>query len=331
MQLFKKLFFAFPFLIFFFLMLLAFKPLIEKYYQIFFSFDLQSLFVFIILTALVVLSSIFYVTFIVISQKWEYVIPTIVIASLMPILIVPINLGIVLMLGFLIVLSLIYYQIIFKLKSYINFDPKTLLSPFIKSLNLLIILVITVTLFFYLNTEVKNNGFKLPDSVFNMALKISMSGLKQQASIISSPSTKVGNQTTNKSQSFSLTKEQLDLLKQNPELLKQYGIDPSVLNDPALLSSVKVGETQNSEIGMVEPNNDLMKIILKDQFQKIIQPYMKFIPLFLIMLFFFSITFFLSIISLIVTPFVALLFNLLKQTGFVKYEQVMTPVDKLIV
>src|SRR3990172_10609958 len=105
--------------------------------------------------------------------------------------------------------------------------------------------------------------------------------------------------------------EQLDLLKKNPDLLKQYGLDPKLLDT--------LTAPQKSTAAPANLTNELIKQTVKDQVQNFIKPYLNFIPAGLAILLFFTFHAFISIANLLISPLLWLIFLILEKTGFTKF------------
>jgi len=119
-----------------------------------------------------------------------------------------------------------------------------------------------------------------------------------------------------------ISQEQIDLLKQNPDLLRQSGLDPKILDT---LSQPKAAQTPQSL------TQNLVKQTVKDQIQNLIKPYQNFIPAGLTLLLFLTLQSLTSIINLLIYPLLWLAFFILEKTGFVKFETEQRPVKKLVV
>ena len=128
----------------------------------------------------------------------------------------------------------------------------------------------------------------------------------------SSPST----QQTEKP-SIKLTPEQKELLKNNPEILKQYGIDPEVLN-------VLGAETSNN------PLNDYIHQTVRDQFDNLLKPYLGFIPGLLAILFYFSLSSISGLLMWLGGPILWLLFFVLEKTGVISFKTETKEVQMLV-
>lgn len=294
----KKLIFAPFFLISFGLLLYFITPTLKSF-NFLFSLSVNNLLSLIVITCLIFLSSFFFVLFATLANSWKIVLPLGIIASLLPLIILKDALGLVFTVGMLISLLVSFINLENSLKSYLNFKPEAILGPSIKHLSSLLILVICVTYFLSINKIIQEQGFEIPDSLIDTAINLS------------SPQSQVKGMKI--AQGSALT----------PELLKQYGIDPSVLD--TLNNSANI----TKEAGKV--SQDLIKQAVKDQIQGFLKPYLGFIPALLAVLLFFTLQSLTSILSLLIYPLLWVIFYILEKTGFVRFEKEMREVKKLVV
>ena len=267
-----------------------------KSYDIIFSLSSNSLIQLIILAFLILISGLIFNLFITFAQNWKMVLPVALFASILPMLFLEPVLGLIFGLGVLISLSLTYLTLTNKLKTYFTFNPNALISPSIKELTGLLILTFSLTYFLSINQIIQKTGFQIPDSLIDTALKFTPieSSLPQETS------------------QFSIPPEQLELLKQNPDLLKQYGLDPKILDTP-----------QNTTANLV-------KQTVKDQLQNFIKPYLNFIPAVLALLLFISLQSLVSFLNLLIHPILWIIFYILEKTGFIRFEIEQRPVKKMV-
>lgn len=106
--------------------------------------------------------------------------------------------------------------------------------------------------------------------------------------------------------------------------IKQQGFElPDELIDSALKLSP---QTQ----GMDLPP-DLVKQTIKDQVNNIVKPYIGFIPVVLALVLFFTLKSLASLLSILVSPLLWLIFLILEKTGFISFVSEMREVKKLVV
>ncbi|MDP3732986.1 MAG: hypothetical protein Q8Q91_00445 [Candidatus Daviesbacteria bacterium] len=297
----KKLVLAPVFLIVFAFLASQLAPFFKSY-DIIFSLSSNSLTQLITLAFLILISGLIFNLFVTFAQNWKMVLPVGLVASILPILFLTPFLGLVFGLGVLISLFLTHLTLTNKLKTYLTFNPNSLISPSIKHLTGLLILVFSFTYFLSINQIIQKNGFAIPDSLIDTALKFTPieSSLPQETS------------------QFSIPPEQLELLKQNPDLLKQSGLDPKILDT---LNSPK---TQNTP-------NEFIKQTIKDQMQNLIKPYLNFIPAILALLLFISLQSITSVINLLIHPILWIIFYILEKSGFIRFEVEQRPVKKMVI
>jgi hypothetical protein len=301
----------------------------------------------------ILFSSIFFAIFVSLSQDWKIVIPIIIVASILPPLVNTGATGMVLGLGFLVSLLLTFLLIEKGLKSYLTFNPSSIFSPPIKRLNFLLVLVITFAFYLNANSQIQEKGFEIPDSLIEAAINF--------ASPTSNPGVKGARYIAQVPQ---ITPEQIEFLRQNPELLKQYGLDPSALdtveqslspaqsqsnkpvqNSPQSQSQTTTNST-NKSVGqsnstlpqtttlnppITQPSNDFIKTLVKNQLQKAMEPYLPWIPIVVALIFYFTLSFLVSIFSILTPPILYIIFYVLEKSGFIHFQEEQRPVKKMVV
>lgn len=177
MNLVKKLIPAPIFLIVFALLTYQLVPLLKSY-DIIFSLSSNSLILFTALAFLILTAGLLFNLFVTFAQNWRMVLPVGLIASILPMLFLTPALGLVFGLGVLISLALTYLTLTNKLKTYLTFNPNSLISPSIKQLASLLILVFSLTYFLSINQIIQKTGFQIPDSLIDLAIPPDL--IKQQ-------------------------------------------------------------------------------------------------------------------------------------------------------
>lgn len=307
----KKLAFAPLFLIMFALSLKYFDFIAKQEVYFIFSLSFASLLQLILLSSLIALSSLLFVLFVSLSQDWKLVLPVIFLASLLPLLYEDKATGFVLMIGIFIVLIITYLSLENSLKSYLSFLPSSLLGPSIRHLASLLIMVVAIAYFLSINKVISQNGFQIPDSLIETALKFA------PIESLNTPETQTPNQQV------SIPKEQLDELKKNPDLLKQAGIDPKILDN----FNQQVQKTTKNTTNL---GSDFLKQTVKDQLQNFFKPYLAFIPAALALLLFLTLQSLYSLINMFIYPLLWFIFFALEKSGFVKFTTEMRPVKKMV-
>ncbi|MCL5019748.1 MAG: hypothetical protein M1426_04635 [Patescibacteria group bacterium] len=272
-----------------------------------FSLDLQTAYQLLILSLLILVSALVFTIFAALSLNWKLVLPVIVISSLAPFVFTSFPLSLSLGTGMAISLLLSYLGLEGKMKSYVAFQPSSLLSPSVKQLTGLLILTLSIT--FYLSTarQIAQTGFEIPDTLIDNTLKL----IPQSAPTAQLPQ---------------ITPDQLETLKENPNLLKQYGIDPKTLDNlpTAIQPTFPAGSKLN-------PTTEMIKPLVKQQLQTIIKPYQNIIPLVLALLLFLTLQSFVSVLAIFLPPVIWLVFLILERTNFTHFETEMREVKKLVV
>lgn len=311
----KKLIFALPFLIFLAWFFYSLNFFFKDIYLIF-GLNLSILLQLIWLTAALGLASVCFIIFCTITNDWKFILPVSTLGSLIPIAILPTPASLAIFIGSFLSLNFVYFILNGKLKTYLTYSANTLLTPSIK--NLVSFLIITASLAFYLSAqaEIKQNGFKIPDSLIDTALNFATPQI---------PDVK-GESIAQ----VSLTPEQIELLKQNPDLLKQQGIDPKTLDQLSQPASSPKSPL-SSQSPTTGPSNDLVKNLLQSQIQNLVKPYLNLIPIFLAGMFFITLHSIFSIISILIPLILISIFWVFEKTGFIKFEKEMREVKKLVV
>lgn len=305
----KLIFIPLIFLVFAFL-IYNIKPLLGSY-DFIFSLSTDTAIQFLVIAASIVATSFFFCLFATMSADWKFVVPIAFVTSLITLIFLEISLGIIFAVGFLITFILTFTSLDTKLKTYLTFEPISLLGPSIRHLVSFLILVISLGYFFSINKTISEKNFQIPDSLIDFSLKIA-----QPAGLQTNP------EQTNTPQ-LSISKEQIDLLRKNPDLLKQSGLDPKILDtldQPASASKTPANLA-----------DDLIKKTIKDSLQSFIKPYLGIIPAVLAVLLFFSLQFFTSLINLLIYPVMWLTFFILEKTKFITFTQELRPVKKMVI
>lgn len=265
------------------------------------------------------------------SQDWKLVAPVSLLSGVLIFLYQPDVKGVIILIGTIIALTLTFALLQNKLRTYITFQPTVLLTPSIKSLTTFLILILSFTYYLSINQLISKNGFEIPDELIDQSIKLMQPNLNpnvQGAKYIAQ-----------------VTPEQIEMLRQNPELLKQYGVDESMLN--AVEEQIKSAPQQStsgespktnsalpdkSSTTQVNPlDNSFVKSMLKSQFDQMLKPYQSFIAPALALLFFISLTSISSLLSIFINPLLLIIFYLLEKTNFVRFEKEMREVKKLVV
>lgn len=301
----KKSIFALPFLLFFFLFCLNLDLFLQNS-NFLFSFDLKEIFQLVLLIFYLLLSSAFFTILITLSMDPKIVLPVAVLASLIPIFLISSSVYL-LILGFFIAFLIIFFTLQKKLKNYLTFQASLLLMPSIKSLSTLIILVSSLVFYLNISQNLVKTGFQVPDSLLDPIIKMTTSSL---------PSS---NLSQGSGPMLDIPQDQINLLKQNPELLKQYGVDPKILDQVTI--------TQTSST----PQNSLIKEAVNSQIKNLIGPNIGIIAIVLAVTFFVSLNFLASFLAIFIYPIISGVFWILEKTGFTKFEVTQREVKKLVV
>ena len=171
MAVFKKLIFGPLFLLTFAFLIFQLKSNLGSY-DVIFSLSITTLAQLLLLSGLICLSSFLFVLFVSLSSDWKIVLPVGIVASILPIIVIRDATGIILCLGVGLTILFIYFTFTQKLKTYLSFEPASLFGPSIRHMAALLILVFSFTYFLSMNKIIQTQGFQIPASLIDSALKL---------------------------------------------------------------------------------------------------------------------------------------------------------------
>jgi hypothetical protein len=310
----KKLIFA-PFFLIVFALLFWQLSFHLNSYDLILAVSFNNFLSLVIIAVLVLLSSLFFVLFASFTNNWKLIIPVAILASIIPMFFLPQNKGLITSVGVLASFLIIHVSLEGSLKTYINFEPASIFGPSIRHLSTLLIIVFSFIYFLSISQKVAGEGFQIPDSLIDEALKF----VPQQEQQVSQNS-----QNTPTTIPSSITPEQLELLKQNPQLLKQYGLDPSILDEVAIPKNT-------SNIQPQQLLNETIKQGVKDQLQQVVKPFINFIAPVLGLLLFFVLVSVASFLNILLFPILWIFFRIFEATGFIKFTTETRSVKKMVI
>lgn len=292
----KKSIFGVLFFISFVVMLYEVKQVLTQSLDLF-SLDLKNYLPYLTFSAVTLLAGLLFVIFVTFSQDWKLITAVLLLSNLGCFLFFPAPFSFLLALGFLSLYAFSYVVLDNKLKTYLTFQASTLLSPSVNSLARLFIVLVSVVYFLSTTAGFNPQTWQVPDSLVDM-----VSSFTNQAV------------TPNTAQSIPST--QLNLFKQNPELLRQFGINIDQLDNLT---------TPATNTGNVLRNS------IKQQLKRVFNPYLGYLPLLLAFLFFISLSSVVSLLAILTPVVVWLIFWVLDKTGFTRFEKTTREVQKLVV
>lgn len=304
MLIFKKLIFSLPLVFAILFFISSLNPFLKDY-TILFSFSNQEYHQIISLLVSLYLIGIFLITFLILANNLKIVVPVLIACTVTPLLMVLSPSNYILSGGLLFSFLVSYLLVSRKLATYLSFDVFTLFNSIFKNTLVIILLFVSVCIYLSANLQIKDQGFTIPEPLLDLSMK-TMSKSQENVS------------SANNLPEISIPDEQIELLKKNPEALKQYGLDPKILDQ-----LTKDQKPLNQE--------NLIKEAVKNQASAMLNPYLSLIPILIAVLFFFTINWFVSVLSLIPMLLLTLLFLVLTKTGFIHYETAMREVKKLVV
>lgn len=292
--------------------------------ELLFSLEFSTLIALITMTGILVTACFFFGLFTIMAADWIFVLPIIGLAVLLPVIFLGLPLGVFIAAGSAVAFILSFIAIDNKLRTYLSFQPSVLMEPAIKGLTGYLLIVLAAGYFLSVNLDIKENGFEIPDQLIDKSLEFSPI------------SPEIDNmQGINTSQpalpeNLNITPEQLQLLRQNPAALQQFGLDPAVLD--SLEQSLQKNEQNTaSNNGLGIAPKDLIKHTVKTQLQTMIDPYLAYIPALLALLFYLTLKSFIAVVSLPL-PFITwITFWILQKTEFIKFVTESREVKKMIV
>lgn len=321
----KKIIFAPVFLVFIVSVIYFYQPILNQYLDIFFS-SYGGLYEFGILAIIITLTSLSFCLYITFTQDIKFAVPLALATLAIPFIFLKPQLALIVGIGLLLSLTITYFTLQISLKSYVNFQPGNLLSGPIKTLNTFIVLVLAFGFFLNANSIIQTQGFKIPEALIDWAIDLSLQGqnipVKGERYLAQLPS---------------LTQEQLDLLKQNPQVLEQYGLDPNDLDEFVPGANSSTPASTNQAAVQVVPSlpgmnlKDIIKAQITDSLDQMIKPYLFAIPFVLAFLFYSLTGFCLWIVSMFINPVIFLMFYIFEKSGFLKFEKEMREVKKIVV
>lgn len=314
----KKLVFAIPFLLFLAVTLLYFQKIAIDPTQVL-SMDISSLYQILIFNSFLILTALSFCLFVSFARSWQLVIP-VILASLITIFAFFPSLNspsIFLIVGFLITEVIIFFFLDNNLNTYINFSPIQIYSPFIKRFTQISIIIFSISLFVIFNIYYQTHKFEVPDSLIDTALK----------SVPQNITTSDEGKSVALPSRLNITPEQMTTLKQNPELLEQFGLSVSDLESLSKSTTIQAKDTEKQ----VPLDQRLIKTAVKNQVDEMIKPYAQFIPITLASLFFLT-AYSLSSLLLIILPVILwIIFKILESSGFIKFTSEMREVKKMVI
>ncbi len=292
MLLIKKYAFSIPFLIVFIIFCLQLAAFFQDP-PLILSIEPKAIGHIILATITVLLTSMFFLIAATLAQEWKValvVLPAIIASSLL-FLSFPYNIM------FAIVSSLAcaftYFLLQIQLKTYFSFHANHILIPLIKHLVTLLLFAASICYFISANENIKQHGFTLPPSLLDAVLQISAA---------QDPLGQIN---------------QLEQLKQNPQLLKELNISQDELN--------QLTKPQN------QVSSQALKAAIGAHLQNSLKPYLSLIPFILAFLFFITIKSLTSLFSLFLYPLIWFIFYVLEKVKVTTYTVEMREVKKLVV
>ncbi|MFA5932558.1 MAG: hypothetical protein WCV81_05105 [Microgenomates group bacterium] len=309
----KKLIFAIPFLLSIVVFYIQAEPIVKDP-TLLFSFDFNLLLQLIYFAVSITATSYFFITFASLTSDWKIVAPISFIGSSLVLLFIQPPEAYYLGIGLFLTFCAIFAQLLNKLtKDPTSFHTSDHINKPAKQLVTIIVLITSVIVYLSVTTSSQQMVSKMIDSVVNLSTDF----VKNQQL---TPQSEDNTQTSLPS----LSSDQIALLKQNPDLLKQYGLDPSILNQLDTTNKKTPVTAQSIAAEAAKP-------MITQQITDMIQPCLPFMPFIIAFIFYLNFQFFTSITTLVLSPLIYLLFYILEKIGFIKFEITTRQVKKLVV
>lgn len=269
------------------------------------------------LSVALILSGVCYAVLISMVMDFKATILVILFACLLPFLFFSFPIAIVFSVGSLVSFLIVYPLLENKLKNYLTFEPATLTVPSIKTFTMLMLIVISFGFYLANNREIEQKGFEIPEVLIDAALNALPQSLNLEGG---------GSADILESQ-LQITPDQLNLLKNNPQVLKQYGVTPEMLKsfEESLPKDAASATDQRSNSG------SFLKQTIKNQLAELIKPYRSIIAIVLAVIFFFTLSTFTSIIGISTPIIVWSIFYVLERLQIIGYTTEMRSVKKMVV
>ena len=171
MAILKKLLFAPFFLIAVTLLVSALEPLFNSY-DFIFSLSSQTLYTLTLLAMFIFLTGFFFCLFATFAGEWKLIVPVGLAGALIPMLSLPQNMAVILFAVISVSFLVVYLNLQSSLKTYLSFHASSLIGPAIRQLATFLIIAVALVYFLSVNKMISQNGFAIPDSLIDTAMKM---------------------------------------------------------------------------------------------------------------------------------------------------------------
>ncbi len=170
MVIFKKLIFAFPFLIAFIGSCLTLKSfLVEP--TLILGISQPALQQMVLFCTCIILTGLFFILFATLAQEWKFVFAIIPATTITSILFLPSSSNFIFAVLCFLAFGLLYLLLQSKLNAYLTFNPNTLLAPSITQTVTLLLFVSSVVFYVVVSESIKQQGFKIPSSLIDSVIQ----------------------------------------------------------------------------------------------------------------------------------------------------------------
>ena len=342
MNILKKITFV-PFLIISMIAVVVFaNQLLQDPLAAVIGFQPSSVYTLLYLSLSLVLTGFFFALIVCLSLSWEIPLFAAGFSSLIPLMMIqnyPVN--VIFAVGFFVSFIVGLLMLLQKLKSYLTFSPRQLLSPAIGLVTLLFSLTISVAAYQDVSAKIEKDGFTVPDQLIDMAIKFSGADSLGATNPMVDPSLVKGETTAADPQAINISPEMIQYIRQNPSLLKQFNVTPEQFEAYAKAQQKGTSTTPSRKTTPTSPTaqqpvgtdgtSDLISGLVKTQLNESLKPYASFMAPLIAVLLFSTISFFNYLLSFFVPLFLWILFSIMEKTGFVHFVKEMREVKKLVV
>lgn len=139
---------------------------------VFLSFSSAILLPLILLAGTLILAALFHILSGVLGNDWRAVLPQSILASTLPLFVYPVPLALILLGGFIAVLTLCTMLTLHTMRTYLHFSPTKLFTPLVRKTVTFVLIVVSVGYFFLTQVAIARDGFHIPETILDAALSV---------------------------------------------------------------------------------------------------------------------------------------------------------------
>jgi len=188
-------------------------------------------------------------------------------------------------------------------------------------------LVLSINFYFFFSTQVKNEGFKIPENLLNKAMKPAIALIEKNLETqISSQLGDKLTQATNiqdKEEMLKLIRSELEETFSEGSTRQKLGFNQNVI-DPNKINITPTGQLD------IKPLMENLQPALTKQVDKALEPYAKYMPILFAFSLFFILESVFSLFPFLIIPLISAVFFLLKKLKFIKLVKSTVEVERYI-